>query len=364
MNHSANHSEHHPGHHPGHPASRIPWSISATDPLVIAEIGVNHDGDLSRCLELVHAARSSGADAVKFQWFDPDQLLSTSSSVVAYQEDAGESDPHAMLGRLSLSIEQLAEAAVLAESLGLLAGVTVFTPRLVESAARLPWAFLKTASPDLGNRPLLDALRRTGRPLVLSTGGHGMPEVERAVSWIGPRDLALLQCVSSYPTHLDDAALAGIRLIAGTTGLPVGYSDHTTSIQAGGLAVAAGATILEKHLTLDNSLPGPDHALSLEPDAFREYVGFARLARRMLGAPDKAVKDCEVEVRLASAQSVAIREPVSAGELIRGGALTTMRPGGGIPPDRLESLVGRRAARDLVPGRLLDEDDLRDEVVT
>ena len=350
--------------HPANHASRVPWSISTIDPLVIAEIGVNHDGDLARCLELVHAAASSGADAVKFQWFDPDQLLSTSSSAVAYQRDAGESDPRAMLRRLSLSIDQLTEAAVLADSLGLLAGVTVFTPALVEAAERPPWSFLKTASPDLGNRPLLDALRGTGRPLILSTGGHGMPEVHRAVSWVGPRDLALLQCVSSYPTHLDDAALAGIQQIAGTTGLPVGYSDHTTSIQAGGLAVAAGATILEKHLTLDASLPGPDHALSLEPAAFHEYVRFAREARRMLGGPEKVAQACEAEVRLASAQSVAVREPVPAGDLIRSGALTTMRPGGGIPPDRLESLVGRRAARDLVPGVLLDEEDLRDEVGT
>lgn len=350
--------------HPANHASRVPWSISATDPLVIAEIGVNHDGDLNRCLELVHAAGSSGADAVKFQWFDPDQLLSTSSSVVTYQKEAGEFDPRAMLGRLSLSIDQFAEAAALADSLGLLAGVTVFTPALVEAAARLPWSFLKTASPDLGNRPLLDALRGTGRPLILSTGGHGMQEVVRAVSWVGPRDLALLQCVSSYPTQLDDAALAGIRLIAGTTGLPVGYSDHTKSIQAGGLAVAAGATILEKHLTLDRSRSGPDHALSLEPAAFQEYVRFAREARRMLGGPDKAVQDCEVEVRLASAQSVAVREPVPAGAPIPRGALTTMRPGGGISPDRLDSLVGRRAARDLLPGSLLGEDDLRDEVGT
>ena len=124
--------------HPANHASRVPWSISTIDPLVIAEIGVNHDGDLARCLELVHAAASSGADAVKFQWFDPDQLLSTSSSAVAYQRDAGESDPRAMLRRLSLSIDQLTEAAVLADSLGLLAGVTVFTPALVVPEDRLP----------------------------------------------------------------------------------------------------------------------------------------------------------------------------------------------------------------------------------
>ena len=125
-----------------------------------------------------------------------------------------------------------------------------------------------------------------------------------------------------------------------------------------------GATILEKHLTLDRSRSGPDHALSLEPAAFQEYVRFAREARRMLGSPDKAVQDCEVEVRLASAQSVAVREPVPAGAPIPRGALTTMRPGGGISPDRLDSLVGRRAARDLLPGSLLGEDDLRDEVGT
>lgn len=339
-------------------SARILFPSDHRDPFVIAEIGVNHDGDPDRALQLVDAAARTGADAVKVQWFRASSLLSKSAQLVTYQRDAGETDVEAMLGRLELDAVAMGRILERAHAHGLAAIATVFSPELVAEAATLNWDLFKTASSDLVNRPLLEALGRDGRPLIMSTGGSSLEEVGEAIGWVGGVPLGLLHCVSSYPTPVEHTALAGIGVLAETFRLPVGYSDHTLGWETGGLAVAAGATMLEKHLTWSRSANGPDHASSLEPDSFKRYVEFARDARRMLGDSCKEVLQIEVPVRENARQSVAASRDLSTGALLGAEDLTTMRPGSGLPPALLPELMGRRLARDVKAGVLLQPEDL------
>jgi N-acetylneuraminate synthase/N,N'-diacetyllegionaminate synthase len=347
---------------------------------VIAELGVNHDGSPARALELVEAAASAGADAVKFQLFRADLLMSRASRLAVYQKDAGESDPVAMLQRLELPAAAMRPLVDRAHALGIHAIVTVFSLDLVGDAETLPWDAYKTASPDVVHRPLLDALAATGRPLIVSTGAAELDEVRRAVSWLAPAQsrLALLQCVSSYPTPTADAALGAMAALRALAPIPVGYSDHTTQVDTGAVAADLGADLLEKHFTLDKHAPGPDHAASLEPGEFRRYAELARDASTLrlrvgadptrdarphrddprIGPPEKRVLPCERDVRAVSRQSIVMRRALRSGETLGASDLTFKRPGTGLEPWRLPEILGRRLSRDVAADEPLPPDAL------
>lgn len=345
-------------------------------PYVIAELGVNHDGSVTRALEMTRAAKSAGADAVKLQWFRAEGLMSRAARLAEYQRDAGESDPASMLARLELTPDEMARVVDCAHDLGLHAIVTVFSVELVEPAARLAWDAFKSASPDVVHRPLLEAISASGRPLIVSTGAATLGEVCRALGWLGSAQdrLALLQCVSSYPTKDEDAALGGIDALREVFAGPVGYSDHTAHALSGAWATRRGAAILEKHFTYSRAAKGPDHAASLEAAQFAEYVRAARAASgpavgaggvteaapaHALGPLEKRVLECERDVRQVSRQSIVLTRAVAAGEALDAAALGFKRPGTGIEPWRAAECVGRRAARDLDADELLREEDLR-----
>jgi N,N'-diacetyllegionaminate synthase len=316
----------------------------AHPPYIIAEIGVNHDGSTERAIELAIAAADAGADAVKFQLFSATGLMSANARLAAYQKAAGERDPVAMLARLELASDALAAAADAARRRGAHAIVSVFNLELVAEAERVGWDAYKTASPDIINRPLLLALAGTGKPLICSTGAAERGEIARALAWLrrfGTR-LAILQCVSSYPARPQDACLRAIADLSRLHPGPVGYSDHTPGTHSGALAVAAGACILEKHFTYDRAAPGPDHAASLDPAGFAEYVRLARDAWEMLGDPRKRVLACEADVRNVSRQSVVAVRDLAAGHTLTRADLTLKRPGGGIEPSKLDDLAGLR----------------------
>ncbi|MGP1273202.1 MAG: N-acetylneuraminate synthase family protein [Phycisphaerales bacterium] len=329
-------------------------------PYVIAEIGVNHDGDPDRAVMLTERAAEAGADAVKLQLFETDRLMSKAARLAAYQKSAGETDPFAMLRRLELTIDEMEPTVRRAHALGIHAIVTVFSVELVEVAERLPWDAYKSASPDIINRPLLEAMAGTGRPLIVSTGASTLDEVTRAAGWLdGLRDrLVMLQCVSSYPAS--EAALGGIRAIAEATGLVVGYSDHTPGDATGADAVRAGACMLEKHVTHDRSAPGPDHAASLEPEVFARYAAMAHEQR--VGVPstggEKAVLGVERDVRSVSRQSLVAARDLAEGGTIRRTDLTIKRPGTGLEPWRIDAVVGRRLARAVEADMPIIEGDL------
>lgn len=351
-------------------------------PYIIAEIGVNHDGDPARALDLTRLAAHAGADAVKFQLFEADRLMSKAAKLAAYQKAAGESDPVEMLRRLELSIDELAPCVEEAHRLGVHAIVSVFSVELVPVAERLAWDAYKAASPDIINRPLLEAMAATGKPLIVSTGASTMAEVERALGWLAPifDRLALLQCVSSYPTPPELAAIGGISpLSKAFMGGPVGYSDHTQEEDTGAVAVhptnyGGWAVILEKHFTYDRRAQGPDHAASLDPRGFKRYATLTRQAFHeraarvtrgehaipdvRVGAHEKRVLSIEQDVRTVSRQSLTSLRDLAAGHLLSRADLTIKRPGTGVPPYELVAVIGKRLTRAVAADMPLMADDL------
>jgi len=340
-------------------------------PYIIAELGVNHDGDPARAVDLTHLAIDSGADAVKFQLFQADRLMSHAAKLAAYQKSAGESDPLSMLRRLELKIDHLAPCVTLAQSRGVDAIVSIFSAELVPLAQQLPWNAYKTASPDIINLPLLTALAKTGKPLIISTGASTPDEISRCDSWLSSfPDIAYLQCVSSYPTPSHMAELGGIVALAQL--LPhrvIGYSDHTTGLSTGMDAVLMGARILEKHFTYSRSAAGPDHAASLDPNGFSLYChnirslplfdrealasmssAHRRSAELMSTPPPnvaaiKRVLPIEEDVRTVSRQSLTTTRALPAAHILTASDLTIKRPGTGIPPYLLDSVLGKPLTR-------------------
>lgn len=370
-------------------------------PYIIAEIGVNHDGEVERALSLTDAAADAGADAVKLQFFETDRLMSKAAKLAAYQKNAGETDPIAMLRRLELTIDEMARVVDRAHERGIHAIVTVFSTELVEAAETLAWDAYKTASPDIVNRPLLEALAKTGKPMIVSTGASTLDEVVRAIEWLDDvRDrLVVLQCVSCYPAS--ELALGGIKAISHATGLPTGYSDHTEDVGGAG-AVAYGACLLEKHITYDRKAQGPDHKASLWDAMLGEYVRMAnrsvesrdntermyaaRASSEPLTPPvfktyllsrdfrskeeagkafgcdtnpiEKRVLECERDVREVSRQSVVTTRAIAPGETITRDMLTIKRPGTGILAYRLDEVVGSAAKRAIEADVPVVEEDL------
>jgi N,N'-diacetyllegionaminate synthase len=335
-------------------------------PYIIAEIGVNHDGEVERALSLTDAAADAGADAVKLQFFETDRLMSKAAKLAAYQKNAGETDPIEMLRRLELTIDEMALVVDRAHQRGIHAIVTVFSTELVEIAETLAWDAYKSASPDIVNRPLLEALMLTGRPMIVSTGASELDEVLQAVDWLDEavNRLAVLHCVSCYPTSLEDAALGGCDALMEVLSCPVGYSDHTATHHPGPLLSPLKVCIFEKHFTYDPDAAGPDHAASLNPEQLAEYIRYTQgayfddasvsvLGSIRLKAPfstyfgsiEKRVLDCERDVRMVARQSVVSTRPIALGETITPEMLTIKRPGTGILAYEMDTVVGQRASR-------------------
>lgn len=323
---------------------------------VIAEIGVNHDGSLKRALELIEYASDGGADAVKLQVFRASSLLHASSKFAEYQKGRVEaSEPQEMLRRYELYPDELEQIAKAVRGQGMIPLATPFSPGDLTTISRLDLPAVKIASPDLVNWMLLSQAAALGRPMLVSTGAATMDEVRTSVQWLREwkASFALLHCVSSYPVSSKKANLCWIGELA-QLDVPVGYSDHTTEELAGALAVAAGACIIEKHLTYDRKAAGPDHAASAGPDEFTRYVKAIRLAERMRGAPGKCVLKIEEDVRLVSRQSLVVKRPLKAGQEIRDTDLTVQRPGNGIPAAQLPQVVGKHIKKAVEAGTMLE----------
>jgi sialic acid synthase SpsE len=331
--------------------------IGPTAPVfVIAEIGVNHDGRVDRALDLVEAARSAGADAVKLQVFRADALMSAASAFAGYQaERCAERSPLEMLRRYELSAGDVQTVVKSIRDAGMVPLATPFSLSDVDVIERLDLPAVKIASPDLVNRPLLERAASLGRPLLVSTGASTVEEIGRAVAWLGERgaDFALLHCVSAYPTPEQDLNLCWIAELRERFGVVAGYSDHSTELLAGALAVAAGACVIEKHLTYDRSAAGPDHAASADPAQFAEYVGLIRRAQRMRGRPGRRVLPVEEDVRRLSRQSLVLSRPKRAGDVIGEDDVIVQRPGTGIPAAALPRVIGRKLKSRCAAGEML-----------
>ena len=345
---------------PGGPYGALETNIDPDGrPYIIAELGVNHDGSPARAMELVEAAGAAGADAVKVQWFEAARLLSRAARLAPYQQrPGGPATAGELLRALELTPSQIGAVVERAHDLGLHAIVTLFSLEHIAEASALSWDAFKTASPDVINRPLIEALMALGTTLLVSTGAASLVEIEAVTEWLGDHPHVLMHCVSAYPTPDDSAALAGRLALCRINPRALGYSDHTTAVDTGALAVAGGACVLEKHLTYDRSATGPDHAVSLDPEGFREYVRLAHRAARMRGAARKEILDIEREVRTVARQSLTAARDLPAGHVLDRGDLTIKRPGTGIPPARLEVTLGRRLAEPIDADLPLTEEHL------
>jgi N,N'-diacetyllegionaminate synthase len=330
--------------------------------LVIAEIGVNHDGSVERAMELVQHAAAAGADAVKLQIFQAGSLMHPSSSFAEYQSQrVNEADPMAMLRKYELTHLDYRRIVNAIGELGMMPLATPFSPNDVDVVEDLQLPAIKIASPDLVNRVLLWRAALSKRPMIISTGAATIEEVEQSVGWMREWNcpFILMHCVSSYPTPNYQAHLCWISELS-RFGVPVGYSDHTTDLLAGAMAVASGACVIEKHLTYDRNALGPDHSASANPVEFTEYVRLIRSAEALRGSPGKQVLPIERDVRAVSRQSLVLARDLKPGEIIHVSDLTVQRPGTGIAPAQIDSTAGRSVKTPLRKGTLLQWDMLTD----
>lgn len=324
---------------------------------VIAEAGVNHDGDVGLARELIHAAADAGADAVKFQVFSADRLVTRSAPTARYQQDAGQATTqYELLQRLELSWDNFSALAEYAGHQGVEFLATPFSIADLRFLVSMRVRALKLASPDIVNTELLTEAAASRLPVIASTGAAEFDEITAGVGHFraqGGGPLALLHCVSSYPTPDEEANLGVIGTLARTFGCVAGFSDHTESTRTGGYAVAAGAAIIEKHLTLDRSRTGPDHGFSLEPGQFAEYVREIRFAERLVGTGRIEVSPGQREIRRVARGSIVAATHIPAGQMLTREMLTIKRPGEGISPSEMSRLIGRRSRYEIPADTIL-----------
>jgi N-acetylneuraminate synthase len=325
---------------------------------VIAEAGVNHDGDIAKALRLVDVAAAAGADAVKFQTFSAERLVTTTAPKAEYQKrgtSAAESQ-FEMLKRLELSRADHLTLFSHAATRGIEFMSTPFDEHCADFLQELGVKRFKVSSGDLTNLPLLVHLAATKLPVILSTGMATMGEVERAIETFlaaGGGPLSVLHCTSNYPARPDDVNLLAMQTIGVAFGVPVGYSDHTLGTEVAIAAVALGARIIEKHFTLDTSAPGPDHAASLTPEQLVAMVRAIRTVEVALGDGIKRPRASEREVAAVARKSLVASLPLAVGHVLTAADLTMRRPGTGLPWEVLGLVVGRHLRRPLQPGDLL-----------
>jgi len=330
---------------------------------VIAEAGVNHNGDAEIAARLIEAAVAAGADAVKFQTFKAEQVVSTIAPKASYQKTAtspGESQLE-MVRALELNDDQFAELKNLCDQRGIIFLSTPFDQPSVELLHGLAMPAFKIPSGEITNLPLIQSVGSLGLPVILSTGMAYLEEVESAVTALAKTDcpaLAILHCVSNYPAAPEDTNLRAMDTLREAFGVPIGLSDHSAGIEIALGAVARGAAVIEKHFTLDKTMPGPDHQASLDPEELRALVTGIRKIEAAMGDGLKAPRPSETNTREVARRSLFLRSGLRGGQNITSNDLIALRPAGGIPPNEIETVIGRRAAHDLEAGAMLRPADL------
>lgn len=317
---------------------------------VIAEAGVNHNGSLTLAHQLIDVAADAGADAVKFQTFDPDLLTGRNAETAAYQARAtGAERQRDMLASLVLPTEAWAELAHHAGARGLVFLSTAFDLGSAEVLASLGVPALKVPSGELDNLPFIAALAAMGLPLLVSTGMATQEEVADAMgSAQSAPGVCLFHCVSAYPAPIEDANLRAIPAMRSRFGVPVGWSDHSEDEITALAAVALGASMVEKHITMDRSLAGPDHAASADPGQMARYVEAIRRVESAMGDGVKSPRSSEREARRVARRSLHAARELTPGDVLRPGDAVALRPATGLPP--ATSIEGLRVARSVAEG--------------
>lgn len=326
---------------------------------IIAEAGVNHNGSLDLAKKLVDAAAAAKADAVKFQTFIPEKVISVFAEKAEYQKTStgAEESQLDMVRKLWLSYDSFRELADYCREKGIQFLSTPFDLPSLDFLLSLDMPVIKVPSGEITNLPLLLAVAKSGKPVILSTGMSELREVAFARDALlenGCPSVSLLHCNTEYPTPFEDANLRAMGALRAYFGGPVGYSDHTLGIEAPIAAVALDAEIIEKHFTLDRTMEGPDHACSLEPDELAAMVSAIRNVERALGSGVKAPSASERKNMAIARKSIVAARTIHAGERFDETNLDVKRPGDGVSPTRWFEVVGRTAKRDFAPDEKIE----------
>jgi N,N'-diacetyllegionaminate synthase len=330
---------------------------------IIAEAGVNHNGDLELAKQLVREAAKSGADAVKFQTFQAKHLVTSDAPQAEYQaKNTGKTESQFdMLKRLELPLEAFEVLNRFCEEQKILFMSTAFDEESADFLNKIGMPIFKIPSGELTNLPFLRHIAKYRKPMIVSTGMGTLEEAAEAVATIrdeGNFDITVLHCVSNYPAAPATINLRVMEAMKANLDVEIGYSDHTVGIEASVIAVAAGARVIEKHFTLDCQMPGPDHMASLEPQELTEMVKAIRRVEVLLGNGIKKPTTEELEVAKIVRRSVVASCAISKGTTIEAEMLVLRRPGTGIPPSQLNHLLGRQAALDIVEGAVIGWEDI------
>lgn len=333
---------------------------------IIAEAGVNHNGDASLARKLVDAARDAGADAVKFQTFKTENVVTRVAAKAEYQKvttGAAESQ-YEMIQKLELPDEAFRDLSAQAARRKIVFLSSPFDRESVDLLATLGVPAIKIASGEITNFPLLRHIAGKKKPLILSTGMSTLKEIEEALGILreeGAKDIILLHCVTCYPARLEDTNLRAMGTLRNTFGLPVGLSDHTLGITIPIAAVALGACVIEKHFTLDKNLPGPDHAASLEPSELAQMVRAIRDVEKAIGDGIKQPVPEEEGIKNVARRSIVSRVAIPAGTTITARMLDTRRPGTGIEPKYFNTVAARTAKTTIRRGSTITWEQLVEE---
>jgi len=328
--------------------------------LIIAEAGVNHNGDMVLARRLIDEAADAGADLVKFQTFRADRLVTRTAAKADYQSAAtdGAESQHAMLRRLELSAAMHHEliSHCKARSIGFLS--TAFDIESIRFLVDLGLQLFKIPSGEITNLPYLRYIGKLGKEVIMSTGMADLADVEGALKTLEEagtpqRQVTVLHCTTEYPTPMGEVNLRAMQTVEKTFGVRVGYSDHTPGIEVAIAAVAMGASVIEKHFTLDKSLPGPDHKASLEPQELRAMIQAIRNIDIALGDGVKRPTPSEARNSAVVRKSIVAARPIAAGEVFSNENLAAKRPGTGISPMRWDEVIGKRAKRNFAVDELI-----------
>ena len=325
---------------------------------IIAEAGVNHNGNFELACKLVDEAKNAGADCVKFQTFKSENAVSRNAKKAEYQkETTGEGTQIDMIKKLELSYDEFLSLKDYCDQVGICFLSTPFDFDSIDFLNSLDMPFWKIPSGEITNYPYLVAIAQTGKPVVMSTGMCEMTEIEDAIRVLrenGTKEIKLLHCNTEYPTPYEDVNLRAMKTMRDKFGMEVGYSDHTKGVEVPVAAVALGATVIEKHFTLDRNMEGPDHKASLEPNELALMVSCIRHIEKALGNGDKKPSSSEKKNITVARKSIVATKKISAGEVLTEENITVKRPGTGISPMRWLEVIGTKAVRDFEEDELIE----------
>jgi len=329
--------------------------------LIIAEAGVNHNGDIALARQLIDAAADAGADLIKFQTFSADRLVTREAKKADYQSEVtgNVETQYQMLSRLELTQEMHHELIAYCDKRNIEFFSTGFDIESVNFLISLGIKYVKIPSGEITNLPYLRHIGQLGKSVILSTGMATLGDIEAAIEALEqagtPRSLmTVLHCTTEYPTPMNEVNLRAMQTISAAFGIPTGYSDHTSGIEVSIAAAALGATVIEKHFTLDKKLPGPDHKASLEPDELKAMVTAIRNIEISLGDGIKRLTPSEVLNKPVARKSLVAKKSIKAGDVLSAENITSKRPGNGISPMRWDEVIGRTAERDFAPDELIE----------